>query len=159
MTVPVLRARGLTRRLSTGGRTLTVLDRVDLDIEASESVAILGPSGSGKSTLLGLLAGLDRPSEGTIELDGVALGGLDEDGLARLRRDKVGFVFQSFQLFGNLTARENVRLPLELVGHAGASEPSSRACKRPSSPSLAHALTPKAPRPHPRTPRAAPRAF
>jgi putative ABC transport system ATP-binding protein len=99
---------------------LTVLDHVDLRIEAGEFVAILGPSGSGKSTLLGLLAGLDRPSEGSVQLDGVALERLDEDALALMRREKVGFVFQSFQLLSNLTARENILLPMELGGRSGA---------------------------------------
>jgi len=114
--VPLLRARGLVKRMRSGERQLTVLGGVDLDVRTGEVVAILGPSGSGKSTLLGLLAGLDRPSEGEIELDGRALSKLDEDGLALLRRRLVGFVFQSFQLLPNLTARENVLLPLELTG-------------------------------------------
>jgi len=120
--VPRLLCQHLTRRLPSGGELITVLDRVDLRIERGEFVAILGPSGSGKSTLLGLLAGLDRPSEGSVALDGVRLETLGEDELALLRREKLGFVFQSFQLLGNLTARENVLLPLELAGrrHAGA---------------------------------------
>lgn len=120
MTTPRLLCTGLTRRLPSGDHVLTVLDHVDLSIEAGEFVAILGPSGSGKSTLLGLLAGLDRPSEGSVQLDGVALEGLDEDALALLRREKVGFVFQSFQLLSNLTARENILLPMELGGRSGA---------------------------------------
>jgi putative ABC transport system ATP-binding protein len=95
---------------------LTVLAGVDIEVAPGEVIAILGPSGSGKSTLLGLLAGLDRPSEGEVRIDGSALGSLDEDGLALLRRRLVGFVFQSFQLLANLTARENVLLPLELTG-------------------------------------------
>jgi putative ABC transport system ATP-binding protein len=110
------------KRLSSGGRPLTVLDGVDLVVRAGDFVAVLGPSGSGKSTLLGLLAGLDRPSEGSVLLDGEDLGRLDEDALALLRRRKVGFVFQSFQLLGNLTARENVLLPLELNGVPAARE-------------------------------------
>jgi putative ABC transport system ATP-binding protein len=113
---PLLHARGVVKRMRSGERELTVLGGVDLEVRAGEVVAILGPSGSGKSTLLGLLAGLDRPSEGEIALDGQALGELDEDGLALLRRRLVGFVFQSFQLLPNLTARENVLLPLELTG-------------------------------------------
>ncbi len=120
MTTPRLLCEGLTRRLPSGGHVITVLDDVDLRIEAGEFVAILGPSGSGKSTLLGLLAGLDRPSVGTVQLDGVALERLDEDALALLRREKVGFVFQNFQLLANLTARENILLPMELGGKAGA---------------------------------------
>jgi len=111
-----LELRGLTRRLPSGSRLLTIVDHVDLRIEVGESVAILGPSGSGKSTLLALMAGLDRPTEGEILIDGRAIQGLSEDELARLRRRSIGFVFQSFQLLGNLTARENVLLPLELLG-------------------------------------------
>jgi len=94
---------------------LTVVDRIDLAIGAGEFVAVLGPSGSGKSTLLGLIAGLDRPSEGEVLLDGVPIQDLSEDALAVLRRHAVGFVFQSFLLLGNLTALENVLLPLELA--------------------------------------------
>jgi len=117
---PIVALRGLTRRLPSGGRTLTIVDRVDLEVARGEFLAVLGPSGSGKSTLLALMAGLDRPSEGEVHLDGVRIDRLSEDALARLRREKVGFVFQSFQLLGNLTARENVLLPLELVGAADA---------------------------------------
>ncbi|MEM9291390.1 MAG: ABC transporter ATP-binding protein [Acidobacteriota bacterium] len=110
-----METRGLTRRLPSGGRQLTILEAVDLSVAPGEFLAILGPSGSGKSTLLALLAGLDRPSEGEVLLDGVAIQNLSEDELARLRRRKLGFVFQSFQLLGNLTALENVLLPLELA--------------------------------------------
>jgi putative ABC transport system ATP-binding protein len=108
--------RGLTRRLPSGGRQLTIVDRIDLSISPGEFVAILGPSGSGKSTLLALMAGLDRPSEGEVILDGRPIQDLSEDDLALLRRRMIGFVFQSFQLLHNLTARENVMLPLELAG-------------------------------------------
>jgi len=117
---PAVQCRDLTRVLRSGGRPLTVLEGVDLTIAAGESVAVLGPSGSGKSTLLGLMAGLDRPTRGSVHVAGHDLGALDEDGLARLRRDHVGFVFQSFQLLGNLTARENVLLPMELAGQRDA---------------------------------------
>ena len=106
----------MTKSLPSGQRMLTVLDHVDLTIEAGEFVAVLGPSGSGKSTLLGLAAGLDRPSSGEVLLDGEPVHLLSEDALALLRRRKVGFVFQSFQLLPNLTALENVMLPLELLG-------------------------------------------
>jgi putative ABC transport system ATP-binding protein len=99
---------------------LTILDDVSLAIAAGEFTAILGPSGSGKSTLLALMAGLDRPTSGEVLLDGEAIQDLSEDGLALLRRRKIGFVFQSYQLLGNLTARENVLLPLELTGASDA---------------------------------------
>jgi putative ABC transport system ATP-binding protein len=117
---PSLECRGVTRTLQSGSARLTVLDAVDLRIETRALVAIVGPSGSGKSTLLGLLAGLDRPSAGSVLVEGVAIEALDEDALALLRRERLGFVFQNFQLLGNLTARENVLLPLELnrVPHA-----------------------------------------
>jgi putative ABC transport system ATP-binding protein len=110
-----LACRGLGRRLPSGGRSLVILADVDLSIGDGEFVAILGPSGSGKSTLLGLMAGLDRPSEGDVLIDGESLGAMSEDDLALMRRRKVGFVFQSFHLLGNFTARENVLLPLELI--------------------------------------------
>ncbi len=113
---PQLECRGVSKVLDSGGRPLTVLDGIDLAIAPGELVAILGPSGSGKSTLLGLMAGLDRPTSGSVRLGGRALEALSEDELARLRRRRVGFVFQSFQLLANLTARENVLLPLELCG-------------------------------------------
>jgi putative ABC transport system ATP-binding protein len=110
-------ARNLTQRYrrAGGGPPLTVLEGVDLDVAAGDVVAVLGPSGSGKSTLLGLLAGLDRASEGSVRLDGIALEGLDEDARAALRAERVGFVFQNFQLIPTLTALENVLVPLELL--------------------------------------------
>jgi len=116
--VSLLRCASLTKTYSSGGRELTVLSNITFDLEAGAFVAILGPSGSGKSTLLGLLAGLDRPSAGDVHLDGVALGELSEDGRARVRGEKVGFVFQSFHLIPTLTAMENVQVPLELRGLA-----------------------------------------
>jgi putative ABC transport system ATP-binding protein len=121
MTQPRIACRALTRRLRSGTEELTVLDSVDLEVPAGQFLAVLGPSGSGKSTLLGLMAGLDRPSSGSVAIDGEALEHLDEDALALLRRRKVGFVFQSFQLLPNLTALENVWMPLELTGHPTAS--------------------------------------
>jgi putative ABC transport system ATP-binding protein len=119
---PCIEIRSLSHRLPSGGRLLTILDRIDLAIPRGEFTAILGPSGSGKSTLLALMAGLDQPTEGEILLDGEPIQGLSEDRLARLRRRKVGFVFQSFQLLSNQTARENVLLPLELAGDPAAGE-------------------------------------
>jgi len=112
----ILRANALTRRVKLGDSVLTILEDVSFSIETGESVAIVGAPGSGKSTLLSLLAGLDVPSEGDVELAGESLAALDEDGRAQLRGRHVGFVFQSFQLLPSLTALENVMLPLELVG-------------------------------------------
>jgi putative ABC transport system ATP-binding protein len=119
---PRIEVKALTKRMLSGERTITILDEVDLRIAEGEFVAILGPSGSGKSTLLGLLAGLDRPTSGEVLLDGERVHELDEDSLALLRRHKVGFVFQSFQLLDNLTAHENVLLPLELLGRSDAGD-------------------------------------
>ena len=110
-------ARNLTQRYPRAGGEppLTVLEGVDLEAGAGEVVAVLGPSGSGKTTLLGLLAGLDTPTEGSVSLDGIDLGALDEDARASLRAERIGFVFQSFQLLPTLTALENVLVPLELL--------------------------------------------
>ena len=118
----MLIVRDLQKTYRSGGRPLTVLRDVSFRIEPGELVAVIGPSGSGKTTLLGLMAGLDRPSSGSVELDGVDLAALPEDGRARLRRERIGFVFQSFQLIPTLTARENVQVPLELAGGDGARE-------------------------------------
>ena len=109
---------------------LTILDGVSFTIGSGEAVAVVGASGSGKSTLLSLLAGLDTPSSGVVRLDGVALSELDEDGRARVRGAKVGFVFQSFQLLPALTALENVMLPLELRGDRDAQAPARRILER-----------------------------
>jgi putative ABC transport system ATP-binding protein len=103
-------------RLASGGRTVTILDGIDLDVPEKQFLAVVGPSGSGKSTLLGLLAGLDRPTTGSIQFNGTSLTELGEDELARLRREKIGVVFQSFHLIPTLTAFENVKVPLELKG-------------------------------------------
>ena len=124
MPAPNLRATGLTKVVTSGDAPLTILDQVSFDIEPGAAVAITGASGSGKTTLLGLLAGLDRPTDGDVWLDGNALSGLDEDARAALRQRLLGFVFQSFQLLPALTALENVMLPLEL---AGASEAAAKA--------------------------------
>lgn len=120
----MLSCNALHHEYLSGGRRLTVLKDITFTLEAGGFLAIVGPSGSGKTTLLGLLAGLDRPTHGRVVLDGVDLGELDEDARARLRRERVGFVFQSFQLIPTLTARENVQVPLEL---AGASDAGARA--------------------------------
>jgi len=109
-------ATDLGKRVRLPDHELTILAGVSFTIAAGEAVAVVGASGSGKSTLLSLLAGLDVPSEGSVSLDGVILSTLDEDGRARIRGEKVGFVFQSFQLLPALTALENVMLPLELRG-------------------------------------------
>ncbi|HEX3273392.1 MAG TPA: ABC transporter ATP-binding protein [Gemmatimonadales bacterium] len=116
----MLRCASLTKTFLSGGRRLTVLKDITFTVEPGAFVAVVGPSGSGKTTLLGLLAGLDRPTSGTVHLDGVELGALDEDQRARIRAEKVGFVFQSFQLIPTLTAAENVQVPLELRGEPGA---------------------------------------
>jgi putative ABC transport system ATP-binding protein len=116
MTRPLLRAERLTKTVVSGDAPLTILDEVSFDIAPGASVAIVGASGSGKTTLLGLLAGLDRPTDGEVWIDGRALSGLDEDDRAAMRQRLLGFVFQSFQLLPALTALENVMLPLELAG-------------------------------------------
>jgi putative ABC transport system ATP-binding protein len=118
-----LRADRLGKRVPLPSGELTILDGVGFSIAQGEAVAIVGASGSGKSTLLSLLAGLDVPSDGSVLLDGRPLSALDEDGRARVRGEKVGFVFQSFQLLPSLTALENVMLPLELRGDADATGP------------------------------------
>jgi len=102
-------------RLTAGGRSITILDDLTLEIPSKQFVAVVGPSGSGKSTLLAMIAGLDVPTAGTVALDGVDLGGLDEDALAGLRLEKIGFVFQAFHLVPTLTALENIAVPLELA--------------------------------------------
>jgi putative ABC transport system ATP-binding protein len=116
----MIAVRHLTMRLSAGGRSMTILDDLSLDIPAKQMVAIVGPSGSGKSTLLGLIAGLDKPTHGSIILDGVDITALSESGMARYRRQKIGYIFQSFHLIPTLTALENVAVPLELNQDANA---------------------------------------
>jgi putative ABC transport system ATP-binding protein len=118
----VISVFNLHKRVVSAEGELSLLHGVELSIAPGDTVAIVGASGAGKSTLLGLLAGLDSPSEGKVYVDGVDLFALDEDGRARLRGEKVGFVFQAFQLLPNLTALENVMLPLELAGRGDAHE-------------------------------------
>lgn len=108
-------ARNLGKQVSTREGVLTLLDNINFSVAAGTSVAVLGASGSGKTTLLGLLAGLDVPTQGEVILDGRSLNDYDEDGRAQIRAERVGFVFQNFQLLFGLTALENVMLPLELA--------------------------------------------
>ena len=122
----ILSLEGVGRQLPSGGKMLRVLDAIDLDVGEGEFVAVLGPSGSGKSTLLALMAGLDRPSSGRVFVAGERIDRLSEDRLALMRRHTIGFVFQSFQLLGNFTARENVMLPMELLGRGDARERADR---------------------------------
>jgi putative ABC transport system ATP-binding protein len=118
----VLSARGIGKTVKSGADDLVILREIDLSVTRGEAVAVVGASGSGKSTLLSILAGLDMPSAGSVELDGQDLFAVDEDQRARLRAMNVGFVFQSFQLLPSLTALENVMLPLELSGESKAEE-------------------------------------
>lgn len=122
----ILKIDRLTKTYPSAAGPLTVLREVSFAVEAGSTAAIVGPSGSGKTTLLGLCAGLDRASSGDVVLDGIALGALDEDARARVRRDLVGFVFQNFQLMPTLTALENVMVPAELRG-AGDVRPQAEA--------------------------------
>ena len=126
----MIKTSQLIKRVSTAESELEILRGIDLEIKRGETAAIVGASGSGKSTLLGLLAGLDSPSSGEITLDGTNIVNLDEDERARLRSEKVGFVFQNFQLLPALTALENVMLPLELAGVDGAREKSEEFLSR-----------------------------
>jgi len=120
MTEPIIAVDRITKRVQDTGGELTILHEISFDLARRESAAIVGASGSGKSTLLSILAGLDTPTSGTVRLAGTDLFGLDEDARAAVRSAQVGFVFQSFQLLGNLTAIENVMLPLELQGRGDA---------------------------------------
>jgi len=114
----LIQVRDVVMRLGSGASAVTVLHGVSLDVAAQDVLAVTGASGSGKSTLLGLLAGLDHPTAGSIVIDGVDITTLDEDALARFRRERIGYVFQSFHLIPTLTALENVATPLEIAGAA-----------------------------------------
>ena len=118
----MIQAIGLGKTVRSGDRDLTILSGLDLSVPAGEIVCVRGPSGCGKSTLLGLLAGLDHPTAGTVEVAGTDLTGLDEESLAQFRSKNIGFVFQSFHLLPNLTALENVAVPLEIAGAGDAVE-------------------------------------
>jgi putative ABC transport system ATP-binding protein len=112
----MIAVRNLTMRLTAGGHGITILDDITLQIPEKQMVAIVGPSGSGKSTLLGLIAGLDKPTSGSIKLGGIEITAMPESQMARYRRQKIGYIFQSFHLIPTLTALENVAVPLELNG-------------------------------------------
>ncbi|GGL91140.1 ABC transporter ATP-binding protein [Streptomyces fumigatiscleroticus] len=116
MTDDAIRLRSVTRRYGTGGMSVTALDEVSLDFPRGTFTAVMGPSGSGKSTLLQCAAGLDRPTSGSVTVGGTELTGLSERRLTLLRRDRIGFVFQAFNLLPSLTAEQNVALPLRLAG-------------------------------------------
>jgi putative ABC transport system ATP-binding protein len=118
----MIKLRGVSKTVLSGGRPLTILHPLDLDVPAGGSLAIVGPSGSGKSTLLGLIAGLDAASTGTITIAGTEITSLDEDALARLRGEKIGFVFQFFHLVPSLTAKENIQVPMEIAGRRDAAD-------------------------------------
>ena len=120
----MIQLREVSKTVTSGTEPLTILHPLTLEIPRGQFVAIVGPSGSGKSTLLGLIAGLDAPTSGDVLIDGVNITRLSEDALAKLRGEKVGFVFQFFHLIPSLTAHENVSVPMEI---AGAADPRGRA--------------------------------
>jgi putative ABC transport system ATP-binding protein len=122
----MIELRGVSKTVVSGTAPLTILHPLDLDVSAGRFVAVTGPSGSGKSTLLGLIAGLDSPSSGRITIDGTDITSLDEDRLARLRGQKIGFVFQFFHLVPSLTAFENVMVPMEIAGRIDAAARASQ---------------------------------
>jgi putative ABC transport system ATP-binding protein len=116
----MIELRGVSKTVKSGDHQLTILHPLDLKVPSGQRLAIVGPSGSGKSTLLGLIAGLDAPSTGSILIDGTEVTSLGEDQLARLRGEKIGFVFQSFHLIPSLTALENILVPMEIAGRRDA---------------------------------------
>lgn len=112
---PVIRAEGVTKDLALGKTTIHALRGVDMQVSAGEMVGIVGPSGSGKSTLLGIIGGLDRPTAGIVEIDGINIARMNEDRLTEIRNQKIGFIFQFFNLIPTLTALENVALPIQFA--------------------------------------------
>ncbi len=116
----ILNIHNVSKTYQSGGRTLSVLEDINISVAAGDTLSIVGPSGSGKTTLLGLAAGLDRSTNGTVELNGIKLDNLSEDQRAAVRNKHVGFIFQNFQLLPTLTALENVMVPMELRGEKGA---------------------------------------
>jgi putative ABC transport system ATP-binding protein len=130
MTSPIIAVQNVTKQVTDSSGTLTILHGIDFSLSAQQSAAIVGASGSGKSTLLSIMAGLDTPSSGTVQLAGIDLFKLNEDERAAVRAQKLGFVFQSFQLLTNLTALENVMLPLELQGRSDARTAATELLKR-----------------------------
>ena len=134
---PLIQLEGVHLNLASLAGQVNVLRGVSLEIQAGQTMGVVGPSGSGKSTLLMVMAGLERVTEGTVRVDGQELGTLDEDGLARFRRGRIGIVFQAFHLVPTMTARENVAVPLEL---AGAADPLGRAAAELAAVGLAHRL-------------------
>ncbi len=126
----ILQVESLSKTFKSGNKTITVLEHINFNIEAGKTMAIVGPSGSGKTTLLGLCAGLDKVTEGRIELNNVLLNKLSEDDLAQLRNQSVGFIFQNFQLIPTLTALENVMVPLELRGEKNIASQSKELLRR-----------------------------
>ena len=122
----MIQLEDVTKIVTSGSEELTILDSLTLEVPAGQFLSIVGPSGSGKSTLLGLIAGLDSPSSGRIVIDGQDLATLSEDSLARLRGERIGFVFQFFHLLPSLTALENVLVPMEIAGIGGAEERSRK---------------------------------
>jgi putative ABC transport system ATP-binding protein len=121
----MIELRAVSKTVTSGSEPLTILHPLTTQIPRGQFVAIVGPSGSGKSTLLGLIAGLDAPTSGSVVIDGIDITRLDEDGLAKLRGEKIGFVFQFFHLIPSLTAHENVAVPMEISGVADAAERAS----------------------------------
>ena len=122
----MIQLRGVSKTVTSGGRPLTILHPLDVTVASGQFLAVLGPSGSGKSTLLGLVAGLDAPSTGEILIDDVDIAKLSEDALARLRGEKIGFVFQFFHLVPSLTAYENILIPMEIAGRRNAAARATR---------------------------------